>query len=332
MGGIMKSFWKRLIIITALAAMIVPAPAGGEVVDRIVAIVNDDIITLAELNAAFLPYMMRIEAQYKGTDKDRIVADGKKTILDRLIDHMLVEQESKKSGITVKDDEVMNVIKNILAERKVLFPDLLKTLEKEGTTLDAYKKDLKEQLLRQRLIRREVQSKIVISDEEIGEYYTQHRDDYEGKEAVRIKQILLVVPAGSTQDVRDKMRMEAENLRKRILAGEPFDAIAEKYSQGPSAQAGGDIGFIERGQTLPEVETAAFKLKINELSGVIQSSVGFHIISVVNKKGAGLKPMTEVRQEIVMKIEDQKMASRLDQWVAGLAKKKPISTSNYSVR
>lgn len=320
----MKSIWKRLIVAIAMIAMIVPASAGAEVADRIVAVINDDIITLSELNAAFSPYMARIEAQYKGTEKERIVSEGKKTILDRLVDHMVVEQESKKSGITVKDEEVMNVIKNILADRKLLFPDFLKSLEKEGMTLDAYKKDLKEQLLRQRLIRREVQSKIVISDEEIGEYYTQHRDDYEGKEAVRIKQILLAVPAGSTQDIRGNMRNEAENLRKRIVAGEPFDAIAEKYSQGPSAQAGGDIGFIERGQTLPEVEAAAFRLKINQLSDVIESSVGFHIIRVVNKKGAGLKPMTEVRQEIIMKIEDQKMASRLDQWVADLRKKAHI--------
>ena len=316
----MKPIWKRLIIIIAMAAMIAPAPAGGEVVDRIVAIVNDDIVTLSELNTAFLPYLKRIEGEYRGIDKGKVISDGKTTILNRMIDHILVEQQSKRSGITVKDDEVMTVLKNILADRKILFPDFLKSLAQDGSTLDAYKKELKEQLLRQRLIRREVQSKILVSDEEIGEYYTQHRDDYEGREAVRIKQILLVVPAGSPQNVRETMRKEAESLRKRLLDAEPFDAIAEKYSQGPSAQAGGDIGFIERGQTLQEVEAAAFKLKVNELSNVIESSVGFHIIQIIDKKGAGLKPLTDVRQEIVIKIEDKKMASRLDQWIADLRK------------
>ena len=194
----------------------------------------------------------------------------------------------------------------------------------ERATLAKQVQDLKEQLLRQRLIRREIQSKIVVTDEEIGKYYQQHRDDYEGKEAVRIKQILFPVPSGSTQSVRDAMRKEAEAIRKNISTPESFDMMAEKYSQGPAAQVGGDLGFIERGQTFPEVEAAAFKMKIDELSNVIETPVGFHIIMVVDKKGAGLKPLTNVRQEILMKIEDQKLALRFDQWIIELRKKAHI--------
>lgn len=312
---------KRVIAMIVFVVMTMPLPAGGDVVDRIVAVVNDDIITLSELNAAFAPFMKRIEDGYKGTDKGKMVAEGKATILSRMVDHVLIEQQAKKSGITIKDEEVTTVLKNMLADRKATFPDLLKSLEKDGTTLDAYKKDLKEQLLRQRLIRREVQSKIVVSDEEVGDYYQQHRDDYEGKEAVRVKQVLLMIPPDSTPEIRASLRKEADALRKRLLAGESFDVIAEKYSQGPAKQAGGDIGFIERGQTLPEVEAAAFKMKTHELSDVIESSVGFHLIQVMDKKGAGLKPLPAVRQEIIMKIEDQKIAQRLDQWVAELRKK-----------
>ncbi|MDD5167295.1 MAG: peptidylprolyl isomerase [Syntrophales bacterium] len=312
----MKSILKGLVIAAVGFGFAVSSRA--EIIDRIVAVVNDEVITLSELNTAFEPYAGRIEEAYKNRDKTKIIAEGRVTVLKRLVDNKLIEQQSKKSGLTVRDDEVMGAIKNIISRQKLQMADLLKTLDKEGTTFAAYKDDIKEQLLRQRLVRREIQSKIVVSNEEIGEYYKNHREDYEGKEAVRIKQILLLFPRKSDEQIRDNIRKDAQALRKRLLAGESFDVIAGQYSQGPASQTGGDIGFIERGQTLPEVEAVAFRLKSDEISDVIESPLGFHIISVADVKGAGLKPITAVRQEILLKLEEQKVAERFDQWIVDL--------------
>jgi parvulin-like peptidyl-prolyl isomerase len=299
-------------------------PAGAEVVDRIVAIVNDDVITLSDLNTAFEPYLARITEGYKGKEQAKMLAEGKMTVLNRMIDNKLVDQYAKKMGAAVKDEEVMNAIRGIMAQRKIAMDDFIKTLEREGQTLESYKEDFRGQMTRQRLVRREVSSKIAVTDEEIGEYYKQHREDYEGKEAVRIKQILLLKPREANPQVREALRKNAQEIRARLLAAESFDLLAAKFTQGPAAQQGGDVGFIERGNTLPEVEAAAFSLNLDEISEVIESPLGFHIIKVVDKKGGGLKPFTEVRQEIQMKIEDQKLIPRIDQWLSDLRKKSQV--------
>jgi parvulin-like peptidyl-prolyl isomerase len=315
----MKKFCLALAVGMLMIGAVVPV--SGEVVDRIVAIVNDDIITLSELNTTFEPYMKRIEAQLKGADKEKVVAEGKTAILNRMIDNKLIEQEAKKSGIVIKDDEIMSAVRDMLKNKNLQMPDLLQALAKDGVTFDGYKHDLKDQMQRQQLVRREIRSKLVVTDDEIGDYYRQHRDEYEGKEAVRIRQILLPVPPGTDPAIRERARELAESILKRIKSGEPFEALATQFTQSPATAAGGDIGFVEKGHMLPEVEKVALNLRIGDVSPVIESSQGFYIIQVVDKRGAGIKPITEVRQEIQRKLEDEKAAKKFDQWVADLRSK-----------
>ena len=315
----MKKIYLAIAAVMLMTAAAVPV--SGEVADRIIAIVNDDVITLSELNATFDPYLKRIEARLTGKDRDRVVAEGKTAILNKMIDNKLIEQEAKKSGIVIKDDDVMGVIRDMLKNKKMQMSDLLQALDKDGMTFNGYKQDVKEQLQRQQLVRREIRAKIVVTDEEIGEYYRQHRDEYEGKEAIRIKQILIPIPAGVDPAIRERGRELAASILKRIKDGEPFEALVAQYSQGPAVAAGGDIGYVERGFMLPEMEKVALSLEAGEVGPVIESTQGFYIIQVVDKRGAGLKPITEVRQEIQMKLEDEKAAKKFDQWVAELRNK-----------
>ncbi|MBP7342091.1 MAG: peptidylprolyl isomerase, partial [Syntrophaceae bacterium] len=174
---------------------------------------------------------------------------------------------------------------------------------------------------RMRLLRREVQSKVLVPDEAIGEYYNRHRQDYEGKEAVHLRQILLPAPAALDPAAREAVRQQARQLYERIAKGEPFDLLAARYSKGPEAAAGGDIGFVERGVIVPEVEKAAFSLPVGQVSDVIESELGFHIIAVVDKRGAGLKPLAIVRNEIKAKIEEEMIVKKFDEWIDGIRKK-----------
>ena len=308
-------------MVTAMLVLALVAAAYGEVVDRIVAIVNDDVITLSELNNTFDPLMKKIEAKLTGQDKERIIAEGKMTILNRMIDSKLIEQEAKKSGLTVKDDEVMGFINDILKGRNMQMSDLMQALTKDGLTFEGYKQELRDQMLRQRLIRKEIRAKVVITEEEIGDYYRQHRDEYEGKEAVRLKQILVPVPVAADDLIRKRAREVAQNALKRISGGESFEAVAVQYAQGSAGAAGGDIGFVEKGSMLPEVEKIALSLEIGAVSPVIETPQGFYIIQVVDKRGAGLKPITEVRYEIRTKLEDEKATKRFEQWIAELRAK-----------
>jgi len=324
------NFYQRIVLIL-LGVLLLCAPVRAEVVDKIIAVVNDEIITLYEFNTAFEPYRKNIENTYKGTDKASVMQQTKESFLQRLIDNILMEQEAKKSGagMIVKDEEVMAVLQDVLTKQKISLQEYLKNLAREGNSLESVKKEIRGQMMRARLLRREVKSKILVSDEEIGEYYNKNRQDYEGKETVRIKQLLLLLPPNANETIKAKMKNQALQLHKRVMDGEPFDLLIVKYSQGPAAAQGGDVGFIERGTIIPEVEAAAFKLPVGQVSAVIESSVGFHIIQVLDKKGAGLKPIAAVREEIKTKIEDEKLEKKFDEWIASVRAKSHIEIKLY---
>jgi len=324
-----KLYKKTFLILWGV--ILLCAPVSAEVVDRIIAVVNDEIITLYEFNTAFEPYRKNIENTYKGNDKETVIKQTRDAFLQRLIDNILIEQEGKKSGagIIVKDEEVMEVLRDIIAKQKLSMQDFLKNLAQEGNSLESVKKDIRTQMMRARLLRREIKSKIIVSEEEIGEYYNKNRQDYEGKETVRIKQILLLLPPNADKTTIARLKNEALQLHKRVMNGEPFDLLVVKYSQGPAAAQGGDVGFIGRGTIIPEVETVAFNLPVGQVSEVIESSVGFHIIQVVDKKGAGLKPIAAVREEIKTKIEDEKLDKKYDEWIASVRAKSHIEVKLY---
>jgi len=314
---------KRLRIFTVvlLSTLMFALPGRTEVVDRIIAFVNDEISTLHDLNDAFEPYQKKIDDSYKGTDKDRVVAETKLSLLNRMIDNLLIEQEAKKSAIAVQDDEVMSSIRDMLARKKMTMEALQQSLSREGATFEAYKKDMRDSMVRMRLLRREVRSKITVSDEEIGEYYSLHRDDYEGKDAVRLKHILLLFPKNMDSNAKAKLQADAMDILKRLKAGDSFDQLAARFSQGPAASSGGDVGFVEKGAMLPEVEKAAFSLDKDSISNLIESPVGFHIIKVIDRRGAGVKPIETVREEIKSKLEDEKLDKKFDSWVSELREK-----------
>jgi parvulin-like peptidyl-prolyl isomerase len=292
--------------------------------ERIVAAVNGDIITLSELSSAFEPYKKKIEESYKAADKEKVIAEARLSMLDKLIDNILIDQEAKKSGIVINDDEVMTMINDALSKRKMKMDDLLYELAKENSSIEAYKKELKDHLLRMKFLRREIKARLSVSEEEIGDYYTKHREAYEGKEAVRIMQILILFPHNSNENIKAKLREEMNAIHKRLKNGEPFDALAAKYSQEPAAATGGDIGFIEKGSMLPVVDSVAFSLKKDEISEVIESPIGFHIIKVMDKRGAGIKPIASVREEIKTKIEQEKMDKKYEEWIKDLRSKSII--------
>lgn len=307
-----------------LGGMWIIQPAFGLVADRIVAVVNGDVITLHELNSGFEPFQKKIESSYQGKDKEKIIADARVSFLNRMINNLLIEQEAKNTNVTVKDEEVNDAVKDILTRNKMTAEDFEKALKAEGSSVEDYKKELKDHIIQMKLVRREVRSTLSISESEIGEYYKKHRDEYEGKEAVRIKQIILLIPKDADVVTRAAIRLRMDGILKRLKAGEPFDALAEQYSQGPTASSSGDIGFVEKGLMLPEVDREAFRLKTGEISDIIETPMGFHIIQVIDRRGAGIKPIESVREEILSKIEEQKMEKKFEEWLSDLRKRSHI--------
>jgi len=286
--------------------------------DRIVAIVNDDVITLSELDAILQPFMKKIETVPKGDERDKIIAQGRAKAMDTLITQMLLAQKAEELGIVVADKNVDSALENLLKEKNMSVAKFSETLAAEGGVLDEYKSEIRKNMIRRRIVEREIRPGITISEEEVGAYYRKHRNDYEGKEAARIQQILLVKPRDCDDNIREKVRARAEEILERLTGGESFDILVAMYSQGPAAQSGGDLGFVEKGMMFPEVDAAVSTLEKGEASKVIESPIGFHIIKIIDKRGAGIKPVEEVREEIIQKIGSEKLQKKFQEWLKEL--------------
>ncbi len=311
-------------IIIALVVVCMSTAAAADFVDRIVAVVNYDIITLSELNSTLELFMKRIEKSQNVRGNEEVINEARKAALNGLINNMLIDQEASRLGIVVDEGDVDQALKGILDEKKLSMNQFKEMLSERDAALDDYKEEMRRQIVKIRLIGKEIRSKIGVSKEEIGEYYSRHRGEYEGKEVVRVQQILIIAPEDAGEEKRRTLRGNAEKVLEKLKRGESFAQLAMEYSQGPAAQAGGDLGFIEKGVMLPEVDKEAFRLKTDEISDVITSPVGFHIIKIADKRGAGVKPLEDVRDEIKESIANEKAQKKFGEWIQEQRKKSLI--------
>ncbi len=318
----MKVF--KIAVFAYFVVVFLSNPLNAKIVDKIVAVVNDEVITLVELKRELKPYLKKIEEASKGENGAKIIEEARLAMLNKMIDETLVNQEATKLGIVVKEEDVMEAIGDMLARRNVKMEDFLKSLAKEGGNLDRYKEEVKEHLMKVRLVGKNIKSKVSVTDEEIGNYYREHRGDYEGEEAVRIKQILIMLPKDCSAKKKRQLKAKAEMIHKQLKEGKSFELLASEHSQGPAAKIGGDLGFVGKGMVLPEVDKEAFNLANGQISDVIESSIGFHIIKVTDRKGAGIKSLKSVREEIKDIIGQVKIEKKFYDWLEELRRKSYI--------
>jgi len=317
---------SKILFIAGIFLIVFSTALYAATEDRIVAIVNDDVITLSELEANLQPVMKRIEKIPDEEKRKEVTAQARVAVMNQLIDRMLLDQEAARLRVVVTDEEVDRTLQALLKDKGISLEKLTETLATEGATIEDYKDEIRESRIKRKVIEKAVKSKIAVSEEEIGEYYAKHRDEYEGKAANRIQQILIVKPKDADEGVYKTLRAKAEGILEKLKDDESFDLMVDLHSQGPAAGSGGDLGFVEKGMMFPEVDSVAFSLKRGEISDVIESPVGFHIIKIIDRRGAGIKPVEEVRGEIIWKIGNEKMQKKFEEWLKELREKSFIET------
>ncbi len=296
----------------------------ASVTDKIVAVVNDEVITLSELDKAFLPVCEKLESELRDDDRKNMMEKIKPKILEQLIDTVLLKQEAERLKIIVKEKDIINTMNDVMDHKKITLEQFEKILAQEGKSINDYKEEIKINILKMRVIAKEIKPKVTVTEEEIGEYYGNNRSEYEGEESVRLQQILFIVPKDRDDEATQAMRETAEQVLKQLKEGTPFDMLVRQYSQGPAANAGGDLGYVKRGMMHADVDAAAFSLTVGDTSEVIQSPIGFHIIKVLAKKGAGIQSFQEVREEIKNKITYRKIEQKFEKWILELRDKSHI--------
>lgn len=287
----------KVMIIALYSIFLIYSNTNAQVLDKIVAVVNDSIITLSELNAASSLDMDELK-NINLVKKKRIVTEVKSKALDQLIERRLVEQASNKAGISISEREVDNAIDDVKKENNLSQDALLMALASNGMTYKEYREQLKAQIRQMKFIGKEFRSKINVSDEDIEAYYIQNREIFYEPVKFRFYHIFLATPQGITSVQKEYIEAIAKDILMQIWGGGDFVTLAIKYSQGPSPENGGDIGFLKAGEIDPAIEKAALSLNAGETSSVISSKMGFHIIKLLEKNEREAKPLPAVKEDI----------------------------------
>ena len=305
-----------------MAAGAVAASAQGElqVIDGIAAIVGDEVILESEVDEEFYIYQMRTGAEISSEQASEI----RSGILREMVDEMLLVAKARRDSIAVEEDELESEIDrrvDELRERHGSEEALEEALSQEGVTLDElkdlYRGDIERRLLAEKVVREEVHAHIDVTWGEVGEYYEQHKDEVARMpEAFRLAGIL-VTPAPSELAKEQALELMSA-ARAELEAGTPFEDVAREYSQDASASRGGDLGVVRRGTMVPEFEEALFSLGAGEVSGVVPSRFGFHIIKVDEAEGDALRAR-HILARVAPGPEDDERAMALAESVRQLA-------------
>jgi peptidyl-prolyl cis-trans isomerase SurA len=220
--------------------------------------------------------VQRIRQQGVDRQKEReLLFKVREDILNRLVDEKLTDQEIKRNDIQVDDAQIDATIERIKAANYFTDEDLRRSLEQEGLTMESYRSQVKEQILRSQLVNYEVKSKIVVTEEDIKAYYDRHPEIYGGKLRYHLRNILLRVPQFAGTDEKQAVRERIENVRKRIESGESFADLARSLSEGPAAINGGDIGEFETDALSPQIQTALDGLTPGQSTTILDTDLGF---------------------------------------------------------
>ena len=298
---------------------LIPAMASAEIVDRIVAVVNDDIITLSELKSAIRPYEDKLAASGYSQDKmETMLFNLKQEMLKNLVDRKITDQEVKKLGFTVSDQEVDRAIEQLKRSRMMTQEDLEKALKQEGMTFESYREKIRQEILRPKLINFSVKSKVIVTDKDIKSYYDAHPEMYGGTKKVYLRNIMITAGA---LDVDGFVQQKMNEISRALLDGKSFGEVARRYSQAPNAGDGGRIGLFSLDTLSGEIADAVKDLAAGEHTAFIQTDLGYQMFFVEKIEEGSGKPLKAVSDEISKKLYDQIVEKKFNTWIEGLRDK-----------
>jgi peptidyl-prolyl cis-trans isomerase SurA len=294
--------------------------AKGTVVEKIVARVNNQIITMSDYDKASAGLAQEVRQDCQNCTPEQIqtqLKDRQKNLLRDMIDQQLLIERGKDMDINV-DTDLIKRLDDVRKQNKLAtLEDLEKAVESSGVVWEDYKNQLRNSILTQRVIQREVGGRMDIGSDEVKNYYEAHKQDFVRPEEVDLAEIMLSTEGKSPEEIA-AVRTRAEDLHNRLVKGEDFSVLAKRYSEGSTAQENGALGEFQRGQLAKQFEDAVFKLDKGQFTDVIQTKTGFEILKVLDHYQAGLQPLAKVENEITNILYRQKMQPAMRTYLAQL--------------
>jgi peptidyl-prolyl cis-trans isomerase C len=287
-----------------------------------VAVVNGSIITRAEFDREMGRVQRGLTRQGGPIDDSKLRAI-RKEVLEGLIDRELLFQQSRKEGITVEESAVTDR----LGKLKGQFPSedqFEAALKGMGFTLEDLMTTLREGMAIKYLIESRFEEGTSVSDEEVKAYYDGNPKEFMRPEQIQARHILIKLDPKADKAEKAAARKKIENIQAKLKKGEDFGALAKEFSEGPSKVKGGDLGWFERGRMVKPFEEAAFALKPGEVSNVVETQFGYHLIEVTDKRPATKMAYADVKQKLQQYLKDVRVQKEVRVYVAGLKEKAQV--------
>ena len=311
-----NNIFFALVLALGLAAVL-PPEASAEICNRVVAIVNSEVITLHELNTR-MKEITGVEPTALKTRNENQYLEARQRILDLLIEEKIAEEQIREKGISVPDTDVDAAIERIKKDNGLTQEDLLAQLAKRKIDLKTYRQNIKRDLQRMQLINYEVKSKIIIREESLKEYYEAHKAEFSKEERVHLATIFLTAESFSGDVGPNTLLEKAQEILSRLKKGEDFAKLATRFSKGPGANDGGDLGFFKTDQLDPELVKIINKTPEGGFSDPISRPAGLQIIKVVEREKGGEKPFEEVKDAIYQALYREEVNKRYMSWIKEL--------------
>ena len=316
-------------ILTALATISLPLHAQSgrvQLVDRVVAVVNDEVITRYELNEQKRAVVAQLKRQGVATPPE---AELDAQVLERFINEKVQLQYAKEYGIRA-DDEVVNAsLQRIAAENKMSMQQFAAALRNDGVTIEKFRDELKNEIIINRVRDREIESRVVVTDSEIDNYLALAKAQGANQAEYQLAHILVLVPEQATPDQVETRRKRAEEALRQLKTGTPFGQIAAVFSDSTDAAQGGSLGWRQADRLPALYSDAASKLQAGQISDVLRSANGFHIVRLIDKRQGEQKAVVEQSKarhilvrvnDLVSEAEAKAKIERLRDRIAGGAK------------
>ncbi|HKJ64485.1 MAG TPA: peptidylprolyl isomerase [Desulfopila sp.] len=328
------SNWKVAVLL-AVYMVLMCQNVSASLVDRVVAVVNNDIITLSELNESGREYLERIKEATPADEQEQALREGRQRVLAKLIDQHLVSQEAQKANITISEAELEDNYAKKLDQMGLTREQFLRKLEGSGLSEKKFKDDLRSQLLRDKLVLYEIRSKIIITEAMVEDYFANHYADKLGEGGFYLQQIGITWGGEAaqvdnlTEAAKDRARQKALNIRERLQEGADFEVVARQESDLPSAAEGGDLGIFEEDDLAAYMRDAVLSLEPGEITPVLETPRAFQIFKLVSRQeGEEVEEAAyeSVKKEIRQKLFEMEFEKEFRSWVEKIKQEAYIKT------
>jgi peptidyl-prolyl cis-trans isomerase C len=298
-----------------------PNKPAGTAVDSVAVTVNGVDIKESEVDVQLKPQLQKMAAQLPPTFVEQYKKQLRQQVLEGMIVEKLLDEKVKENHIVVTDANVDEHLSQAAAQQNLTLNDIKEMMEARGQNFDEVKQRIKKGLAYQKLMDAQWAGKIKISEEDANKYYSENKAKFEMPEQVRASHILIMPDPNATDpnQAKVKAKAKAEELLKKIKGGDDFAELAKTNSGDTySAVKGGDLGFFGKGQMVPEFEKAAFALKPGQVSDVVESQFGYHIIKLTDHKDPNTMPFGQAKDDIIKILMQNKQADFAEEYVKSL--------------